>query len=493
MNIKPSVIIIGAGFAGLSAAALLSNSGYKVTILEKNNSIGGRAQVMKKKGFIFDMGPSWYLMPDVFEKFFNSLNYKSSDLLKLIRLDPSYRIFTDTQEKIDISPSLKKNIELFESLEKGAGIEFKKYLLVAKRYYDLSIKYFLYKEYKSIKDFLVKEMINEGKGLKIFDSMDKYVGRFFKSDKIKKILLYSLVFLGGSPKNTPSLYTLMSHVDFNLGVWYPDGGMGKVIEAIKNIAVSKKTRIKLNTEVIKLTVKDNKISEVKTTKGIYHADIIISAADLPFTETKLLDEKYQTYPKEYWQKKTIAPSTFLIYLGLKKKLKNITHHNLILDQDWTKHFESIFKNPDWPDKPSYYVCAPSVTDSSVAPKGKENLFILVPIAAGLKDSKTQKEKYFQKIIADLERVTGEEIQKSIEVKEIFTVSDYVKRYNAYKGTALGLSHTFFQSALFRPGHKSKKLDNLYYTGQYSTPGIGVPMTLISSQIVFDEIEKQYDK
>ena len=491
MDKKPSVIIIGAGFAGLSAAALLSNDGYPVTVLEKNSSIGGRAQVMRKKGFTFDMGPSWYLMPDVFERFFNTLNYKSKDLLSLIRLDPAYRIFTGPKEILDISSDLSKNIKLLELIEKGSGKQFIKYLEVAKKYYNLSIKYFLYKEYKSLRDFFVKDMISEGKGLKIFDSMDKYVSRFFKSEKIKKLLLYSLVFLGGSPKNTPSLYTLMSHVDFNLGVWYPEGGMGKVVEAIKNIALSKKAKIILNTEVRKLTVINGKISAVKTSKGNYKADIIISAADLPYTETKLLDEKYQTYPDKYWQKKTIAPSAFLIYLGLNKKINNLVHHNLILENDWAEHFESIFKTPSWPNKPSYYVCVPSVTDSSVAPKNKENLFILVPIASGLKDTETQKQKYFNKIITDLERITGEQVQESIEVKEIFTVSDYVERYNAYKGTALGLTHTFFQSALFRPGHKSKKLSNLFYTGQYSTPGIGVPMTLISSQIAFEEIKKQY--
>jgi len=492
MNKSQSIIIIGAGFAGLSAAALLANAGYKVTVLEKNNLIGGRAQILKKRGFTFDMGPSWYLMPDVFETFFKHFNLDPRNIFKLTRLDPSYRIFFSNTEKIDISSNLKKNIRLFDSLEKNGGDKFKEYLKVAKKYYELSLKHFLYKEYKSYKDFLVREMVEEGKGLRIFDSMDKYVSRFFNSEKIKKILLYSLVFLGGAPKNTPSLYTLMSHVDFNLGVWYPMGGMGKVIQEIANIAKSKGVIIKRNHEVTSLIVENQLVRKIETTKGVFEGDIVVSAADLHHTETNLLIEKYQTYPQKYWDKKTIAPSAFIIYLGLNKKLKNLSHHNLILDNDWEDHFETIFKNPQWPDKPSYYVCVPSITDSSVAPKNKENLFILVPIASGLKDTPAQRKIYYKKIITDLENVSGESISKSIEVKELLSLNDYRDLYNAYKGTALGLSHTFFQSTIFRPGHKSKKVNNLFYTGQYSTPGIGVPMTLISSEILFDEINKQYD-
>lgn len=491
MDKKPSVIIIGAGFAGLSAAALLSNEGYRVTVLEKNSSVGGRAQVLRKKGFTFDMGPSWYLMPDVFESFFNKLGYKVNKLLDLKRLDPSYRIFFEQDDQIDISPDLNKNLKLFESLEVGSAKKFKEFLNISHKLYELSKKHFLYKEFKSLKDFIVKDVFKEAKGLYIFDSMDKYVSRFFKSDKLRKILLYSIVFLGGAPKITPSLYALLTHVDFNLGVWYPMGGMGKVVEEIKKIALKNKVKIILNCNVKSIIIENKIAKALQTSKKNYSADIIISAADLAFTETKLLESQYQTYPQKYWDSKTIAPSAFVIYLGLNKKIKNLMHHNLILVNDWTRHFDTIFKTAVWPDKPSYYVCAPSMTDPSVAPIGKENLFILVPIAAGLKDNSLIRKKYYQKIIKDLEQTINEPILQAVEFSQVFSINDYKQNYNAFKGTALGLTHTFFQSALFRPGHKSKKVNNLFYTGQFSTPGVGVPMTLISSQVLLEEIKKQY--
>jgi len=482
-------IIIGSGFGGLSCASLLSKDGYDVTILEKNKDIGGRARVLKAKGFTFDMGPSWYLMPEVFDDFFSIFNKKTSDYYKLIQLKTQYRMFFG-KEKIDIVSDLKKNVQLFESFEKDGGRKFLKYLRIAKYQYEIAMKNFVYKNYSSIFDFFSWDMLIKGAKLNVFSNLDKYTKKFFKSDRLRKVLLYTTVFLGGSPKKTPALYSIMSHVDFNQGVYYPDGGLGSVVKGFEKLAKENNCTIKNNCDVKKIVVKNKKVQGVITQNGDFlESDIVVSNADYAHTEMNLLDSKSRSFPKKYWDKRTIAPSGFIIYLGLNKKLKNLKHHNLFLANDWMKHFETIFDKPAWPKDPSYYVCAPSITDKKVAPKNKENLFFLVPVAAGLKDDSKLREKYSEKIISDFEVQTGNKIKKDIIFKKIFAQSDFAKDYNAFKGTALGLSHSLMQTAIFRPPNKSKKVKNLYYTGHFTNPGVGVPMVIISSQIVRDLIRE----
>ena len=493
---KKNVVVIGAGFGGLAVAALLSHAGFHVTVIEQNSQPGGRAGVLRAKGFTFDMGPSWYLMPEVFERFFAVFDKKPADYYTLKRLDPSYRMFFGKDDVPDIKAQLKDNLKLFDTIEKDGSKKFKRYFDQSKKLYEIAVQEFMYSDTDSFKSFFNKRVLKEGRGLPILEDMDSYAKKFFSSDKLRKIVEYTIVFLGGSPTLSPALFSMLTYVDFHLGVWYPMGGVGKVVQAMYMLGKSENVTFRFNTKVKKIEIRSGEASRVKTTKGDVDADIVISNADYPHTETTLLDKKYQTYNKSYWEKKTIAPSGFVLYLGLRKKLKNLHHHNLFLYHDWMNHFDSIFKNkntPTWPSDPSYYVCVPSKSFSIVAPTTYENVFILVPIAAGLHDSDRIRENYAQKIIKHLESIIGESIADSIEYKKIFSPRDFISRYNAYKGSALGLTHTLWQSAWFRPRHKSKKIKNLYYVGQYTHPGIGVPTSIISGHIVAKKVIEEYGR
>lgn len=488
---KKNVIIIGAGIGGLATAALLSKQGYTVTIVEKNTEVGGRARVWKEKNFTFDMGPSWYLMPDVFEKFLALFNKRPSDYYKLIHLDPHYRIFYNKNTFLDISSNLQKNLALFESLEPGAKEKILRYLSIAATNYSTAIDHVLYKNFTSIFSFFTKELAKAGSTFPLFDNLDSFTSKFTSNKQIKQILEYSIVFLGGSPSNTPALYSIMSHIDFNMGVFYPHGGMGEIIKALVSLCSEFGVTIHTNTEVMGLTISNGTVVGVKTKNKHISCDVVISNADYPFTETTLLEKKWQTYSESYWKKKTIAPSAFLLYLGIKGTVKNLSHHNLFFAHNWEEHFHELFTNPSWPKKPSYYVCCPSKTDPTVAPKDHENLFLLVPVSPFLTDSDSIRERYTKKILTHLEQLIDEEITNRIVVKRVYSQRDFIHDYNAYQGTALGLSHTLFQTSFLRPRIKSKKVQNLFYVGQYTQPGIGVPMCLISAQLVRDEFVKIY--
>lgn len=486
--------MIGAGFGGLSSAALLAKDGHKVEVFEKNDMAGGRARVWKKDGFVFDMGPSWYLMPDVFERFFKEFGKKPEDYYRLKHLDPQYRMYFGKEDRIDISRDISKNVELFDSLERDGGKKLKKYLELAKIQYEVAMDKFVYKNYNSLFDFFNWEIILNGPKMRLFSSLDNYTRRFFSNPKARKILLYTTVFLGGSPKKTPALYSLMSHVDFNLGVSYPDGGLGSLVSAFERVCKEQGVLVHYNSPVEKILVDSaGKARKLLVNGEEKQYDVVVANADYNHVETELLDRKWQTYDENYWRKKIIAPSAFIIYLGIKKKLKQLLHHTLILSNDWMGHFESIFDRPSWPGKPSYYVCCPSKTDDSVAPQGHENLFILVPAAAGLKDSDEFRERYAKKILSHLEESIGERFIDDITVKRIFTHRDFQEDYNAFKGTALGLAHTLFQTAVFRPGNQSRRISNLYYAGHFTNPGIGVPMVVISAHLVRELIRRQHGK
>jgi len=490
---EKKVIIVGAGFGGLAAASLLARDGYNVTVLEKNEQAGGRALIWKKDGFTFDMGPSWYLMPDVFENFFAEFGKKPEEYMELVRLDPSYRVFFSEDDFVDISADIKKNYSLFEKLEPGAEEKMKEYLKLSKYEYDIAMKDFIYKDYKHLTDFLKPKLIVEGTKLHMFEKLDSFAQRYFKSEKIRKILEYTIVFLGGSPYDSPALYSLMSHVDFNMGVWFPKGGMGKLAEAMYNLAKEQGAKFVFNEPAEKIIVENEKISGVKTSKKTYDADLVVVNADYWWAENHLLDEKYRSYSAKYWGKRKIAPSAYLLFIGLDKQIKNFRHHNLYFHPNWVGHFDDIFKNPKWPKDFSYYVSCITKTDPKTAPKGGENVFVLIPVAPDLKDDDKTREKYFNKTIDHMEKLAGENLRDHIVVKRIFTHRDFSNRYNAYKGTALGLAHTLKQTAVFRPKHESKKVKNLYYTGHYNHPGIGVPMVIISSQITNNIIKKGCEK
>lgn len=489
-NNKKHAIIIGSGFGGVGIAAILAKAGYAVDVYEKNESLGGRASVFDAEGFHFDMGPSWYLMPDVFEHFFSLLGERVEDHVQLVKLSPSYRVFfKDTQRVVDLHSDIRRDAATFETVEHGAGKALKEYLRQAKKKYDIGVGKFVYKNYDHLTDFLTREFLLEGWNLSVFTSMHRYVGRFFKHPDLQKMLQHTLLFLGNSPYNAPALYSMLSYVDLGQGVFYPMGGIGKVIEAIVRIGEKHGVRYHCTAPVEKIETKEGKACGIRLASGEFvHADIVISNADLFHTNMHLLSETDREHDEAYWEKKVMAPSAFILYLGTKKKFPSVTHHNLVFSKDWEENFKDIFDVPVLPKDPSFYVCAPSVTDASVAPEGNENLFVLVPIASGLSLNEQELDAYEEKILSTMETEMGMEgLRSSIVYRRRFAVNDFAQRYNSYRGSGLGLSHTMMQTAIFRPNTYSKRVKDLYFVGADTNPGIGMPMCLVSAQLVYKRL------
>jgi phytoene desaturase len=485
-------IIIGGGLGGLATGALLAKAGYSVELFEKNERLGGRANLLERDGFTFDMGPSWYLMPEIFEQFFGLLDERIKDHLTLKRLSPSYRIyFKDTElEAIDIYGDLKKDLATIENLEAGAGEKLKLYLDRARYQYQIATGRFIYKNYSTIFDFLTYEVMTEGSKLSVFKSMHKYVSGYFKTEEVQKIMEYTLVFLGSSPYNTPALYNIMSHIDFHQGVFYPMGGIYELVKALARIGEKYGVKYHTNSPVKTVLTERGKAIGVELESGERHeANIVISNAGIYHTESALLPVESRTYSDAKLEKMTLAPSALLMYMGFDRKLDGLEHHTLVFAKDWQEGFRQIFDDPQWPTDPSFYVCTPSKTDASVAPEGKENVFILVPIASGLEYSESFLEEYSEKILLTLEKEIGESnLKKDLLFMEKFCVKDFISSYNAHKGTALGLAHTLFQTAIFRPDNRSKKLKGLYYVGGDTNPGIGMPMCLVSAQLLYKRLK-----
>lgn len=483
------VVIIGGGIGGLGTAGLFARKDYDVTLVEKNENLGGRANVFEANGFRFDMGPSWYLAPDIFEHWFSLMGERVEDHLDLVKLSPSYRIFFRGGDSLDINSNIDADAATFNSIEAGAGDKLRSYLKQSEYQYEVATQHFMYKNYNRIWDFFNRRVMTEGQKLSVFSTMHNFVSRYFKSDQLRQVMEYTMVFLGTSPYEAPALYNLMSHMDFNQGVFYPKGGFYELIKALAAIAVKNGAILRTTSAVDEIIVKNGRSAGVRLESGeVIDADIVISNADMQFTETKLLNSSGRSYSKKYWDKRTMAPSAFILYLGVREKLPSLVHHNLLFSRDWRKNFDDIYKAPRLPDEPSLYVCAPSVTDPSVAPEGKENIFVLVPIASGLEISEGEKELYAETVLALIEREMGVPgLRDKIEYKQIYTVDNFAADYNAFRGSALGLAHTLRQTAVFRPNNKSKKVDGLYYVGAGTNPGIGTQICLISAELVYKRV------
>ena len=483
------VIIIGSGFAGLSAACFMAKAGWQVQVLEKHNMPGGRARQLKIDGFIFDMGPSWYWMPDEFEHLFNQIGRNVSDFYTLERLDPSYRVYWP-DGPIDIPADYNQFRALFESLEAGSGEMLDKFLEEAAYKYEVGIKKLVFKPGQSVTEFLDWQLMSGVFKLDVFTSMKKHVLRHFKNEKLRELMEFPVLFLGALPEDTPALYSLMNYADIIGGTWYPKGGMYSIVDAMYQLAKELGVTFHFNSPVTSLEIKEDVVEKVITAEASYAADVVIGGADYHHIETDLLPAAFRSYTPEYWNSRVMAPGCLLYYVGLNKKLSNIQHHTLFFDVSFQLHGQEIYKSKKWPTSPLFYVSATSVTDKDSAPAGCENLFFLIPVATGLSnDSEDLRESYFEMIVERFEKHIGESIRQNIVVKKSFAQQDFVNDYNAFKGNAYGLANTLLQTAILKPSIRSKKVKNLFYTGQLTVPGPGVPPSLISGEVVAGQIIK----
>lgn len=487
---RTKVTIIGAGISSLSSAAFLAKAGYDVTILEKNPTIGGRARQFKVDGFVFDMGPSWYWMPDVFEQFYNKFDHTTSDFYELKRLDPSYNVFWQDGTKTPIPADDQKLFAWFESMEKGSSEKLKTFLEDAKYKYEVGMKDLVFKPSLKLSEFADMRILKGLFKLHLLSSFSKYIRTYFKNEKILSLLEFPILFLGAMPKDTPALYSLMNYADISLGTWYPMGGMYNIIEAFEKIAKEFGVKILTNQEVTGIRSSYDEVTHVITKTDEFETNILISGADYQHTDSTILTEK-ANYKNKYWESRTMAPSCLLFYLGIDKKLDGLEHHNLFFDEDFELHAKEIYKDPKWPSAPLFYTSVPSKTDPSVAPEGKENLFLLVPIAPDLTDDEETRERYFDLILKRLEARAGINIKDSIIYKKSYCITDFKADYHAFKGNAYGLANTLKQTAILKPSLKNKKLKNMYYTGQLTVPGPGVPPSIISGEVVANEIIKDF--
>ncbi len=488
---KKSVIVIGSGFAGLSAGSFMAKEGWDVTIIEKHAIPGGRARQLKEDGFTFDMGPSFYWMPEVFERYFNQFGKAVSDYYKLNRLDPSYRIYWE-DGYTDVPANYEQLQMLFEEYEPGSSAKLDKYLKGAAYKYDTGMNKLVHRPGLSVSEFLDWDTVSGVFKLQVFSSIKKHIARYFKHPKLRQMMEFPVLFLGALPEETPALYSLMNYADIKGGTWYPEGGMYAVVNGMYEMAKELGVNFHFNETVKELSVDKSSIKKVITDKKTYQADAIISGADYQFTEQFLLDKEHRNYSEKYWDKRVMAPSCLLYYVGLNKKLDQPVHHSLFFDVPFEKHGQEIYKNPTWPSEPLFYVSVNSVTDKKSAPEGCENLVFLIPVSSGLKgDTPALREEYLKKIVSRMEQHTGEKISDHIIYKRAYSVSDFVQDYNSFKGNAYGLANTLMQTAIFRPSCQSKKVNNLFFTGQLTVPGPGVPPSLISGEVVAKQVIKKF--
>ena len=486
------ITIIGSGFAGLSAAAYMAKEGHQVTVIEKNEQAGGRARSFESAGFTFDMGPSWYWMPDIFESFFKDFGKQPNDFYQLIRLDPSYQVLWEDLQ-LPLPANFTELKTVFESLEKGAGNQLELFLKEAAYKYEVGIHKFVEKPGLSITEFFTLDVAKSVFKIDLLTSIHTHVRKYFSNPKLIQIAEFPILFLGALPKNTPALYSLMNYADMKLGTWYPMGGMTELVKGMQQLAMNLGVQFKFNESALSFEYQNKSISKVITDKNTYPTDAVIAACDYHHLETAVLASTYRNYTDDYWEKRKMAPSSILIYLGINKKLKNILHHNLLFDAPFDQHAQELYTQPQWPSDPLMYVNCTSASDPSVAPEGNENLMVLIPTAPGLIDTEEIKEAYFKKAMAKLEKHFGEDIESHIVYKRIYAAKNFIADYHAFKGNAYGLANTLDQTAILKPSIKNKHLHNLIYAGQLTVPGPGVPPAIISGKLAAQLTLKNLNK
>ncbi|MFP4484014.1 MAG: phytoene desaturase family protein [Spirochaetaceae bacterium] len=496
-----SILVIGAGFGGLSAAAYLAKEGYEVTVVEKNGWPGGRAQAVEQDGYRFDMGPSWYWMPEEHDRWFRDLGYDRSKLYGLSRVDPSYTVFygdpsvPGERRRLDVPANVDGAAEVFEQVEGGAGAQLRAFLDQSKAKYDLAMNNFIYKNFYTLFDFVNWTTIRNLGTLNILKNYRSMIRRYISHPDLQKILEFPVVFLGSSARNTPAMYTLMNHIDFNLGTWYPDGGFSGVADAMRTVCADLGVKFVFNCEVTGLVTDNGRVTRVQVRDGCdtdeLAPDVVVANADYPHVELELLPESARSIPARRWDRAALAPAVVNYYIGLNRKLDGLAHHTFFFDADWDEHFSAVYEKPRWIDDPLFYIHIPSKTDPDVAPEGGEALFILVPAAPGLEASELLRKRYFDNVMDRMEAHTGMSIRDSVVVYRDYSLEEFRRDYNAYKGNAFGLGQTLFQTAYFRPSNKSRKLSNLYYAGQFTVPGTGTTMSTISGRVVTDRIKKEH--
>jgi phytoene desaturase len=486
----PNAVVIGAGFAGLSAATTLAQAGWQVTLLEKNSGPGGRARVFEAEGFTFDMGPSWYWMPGVFDQYFEKFGKKVADYYELVRLDPSYQVIFAGDDAVDIPASMAELRQLFESLEPGSAARLDEFLAQAQYKYEVGINKFVHLPSRSVLEFVDWEIVKGAVHLDLLQSMAKHARKFFSHPKLLKLIEFPVLFLGATPENTPALYSLMNYADLALGTWYPKGGMHQIVRGMVAVAKELGVKIEYNQEVREIVVENGHATGVRTASSFWPAAAVVAGADYHHIEQQVLAPEYRHYSPAYWDSRTMAPSSLLFYLGVNRRLANLRHHNLFFDEDFSQHAHEIYEAPQWPSRPLFYASVPSQTDPTVAPEGQENLFLLIPVAPDLDDPEATREKYYNMLMDRLEKHCGHPIREHVVYKRSYAHRDFISDYHSFKGNAYGLANTLQQTAILKPTLKSKKVDNLYFTGQLTVPGPGVPPSLISGQVVAKEVMKE---
>ncbi|QAA80902.1 phytoene desaturase [Aequorivita sp. H23M31] len=484
---KKKIAIIGSGFSGISAAAYAAKAGNEVHVFEKHDQPGGRArQFSTDNGYVFDMGPSWYWMPDIMESFFADFDAKTSDYFELVSLNPQFEMIFK-EENISIPESYGDLKKLFESLEPGAGKQLDKFMDSARFKYEVGMQDFVSKPCHNWWEFVSPKIAGSAIKLDLLSNFRSYVSKYFKNPKLRTLMEFPVIFLGASPKNIPALYSLMNFGGYALGTWYPMGGFHQLVQGMKDVAEKQGATFHFNHTLEKINTKDGKVTSLIINGETQIFDAVIASSDYHHTET-LLSEDKRNYTETYWKERTFAPSCLIYYLGINMKIPNLKHHTLFFENDLDAHIDSIYGDKKWPEKPLFYVCAPSKTDSTVAPKNCENLFLLMPLATGISDDEATREIYLKEMLTRIETHTGmNDICSNIEYKKSYCVSDFIHDYNAYQGNAYGLANTLSQTAVLKPKIRNKKITNLFYTGQLTVPGPGVPPSIISGKIVAKEV------